>query len=79
MIDINLIRNDRKLVEENLKKKFQDEKIKILDEIEKLDKKVRELKLDGDTLRQNRNSISDEIGQLFREKKTDLANKKKGL
>ena len=77
MIDINLIRNDRKLVEENLKKKFQDEKIKILDEIEKLDKKVRELKLDGDTLRQNRNSISDEIGQLFREKKTDLANKKK--
>ena len=77
MIDINLIRNNRSLVEENLKKKFQDEKIPVLDEIIELDKKVRELKLTGDNLRQNRNSISDEIGALFKAKKADEANEKK--
>jgi len=77
MIDINLIRNNRNLVEENLKKKFQENKIAILDEIIELDKKVRELKLTGDNLRQNRNSISDEIGALFKAKKTDEAQAKK--
>ena len=42
MIDINIIRTNRKLVEENLKKKYQEEKLPILDEIIELDKKVRE-------------------------------------
>ena len=69
MIDINIIRNNRNLVEENLKKKFQEEKISILDEIISLDKRVRELKVSGDNLRQERNHTSDEIGLLFREKK----------
>ena len=41
MIDINLIRNNRKLVEDNLKKKYQEEKISLLDEITDIDKKVR--------------------------------------
>ena len=77
MIDINLIRNNRQLVENNLKKKFQEAKMPILDEIISLDKKVRELKLEGDNLRQNRNAISDKIGKLYKEKKTDEANKKK--
>ena len=77
MIDINLIRNNRPLVEENLKKKFQEAKLPILDEIVELDKKVRELKITGDKLRQDRNAISDEIGLLFKEKKTDEANAKK--
>ena len=70
MIDINLIRNDRSLVEENLKKKFQESKISLLDEILEIDKKVRTLKTEGDKLRQDRNAISDEIGTLFKEKKT---------
>ena len=77
MIDINLIRNNRKLVEENLKKKYQEEKLPILDEIINLDKKVRELKVEGDNLRQTRNKTSDEIGLLFKEKKIDEANNKK--
>ena len=77
MIDINLIRNNRSLVEENLKKKYQENKIPVLDEIIDLDKKVRELKITGDKLRQERNATSDEIGILFKEKKTDEANKKK--
>ncbi len=77
MIDINLIRNNRSLVEDNLKKKFQENKITILDEIVDLDKKVRELKITGDKLRQERNTTSDEIGILFKDKKVDEANKKK--
>ena len=77
MIDINLIRNNRSLVEDNLKKKFQENKITILDEIVDSDKKVRELKITGDKLRQERNTTSDEIGILFKDKKVDEANKRK--
>ena len=77
MIDINLIRNNRTLVEENLKKKYQESKLPILDEIIELDKKVRELKTEGDNLRGLRNTTSDEIGLLFKEKKTEEANKNK--
>ena len=77
MIDINIIRSNRSIVEENLKKKYQENKIPILDEIIELDRKVRELKVLGDDLRKERNSISDEIGILFKEKKTAEANEKK--
>ena len=77
MIDINLIRQDKELVKENIKKKFQDEKLPIVDEILELDKKVRELKTKGDYLRQERNSVSGEIGTLMREKKIEEANTKK--
>ena len=68
MIDINLIRTNRSLVENNLKKKYQDNKIKTLDEILLLDKEVRELKVTGDNLRKERNQKSDEIGKLFKDK-----------
>ena len=54
MIDINIIRTNRKLVEDNLKKKYQEAKLPILDEIIELDKKVRELKINGDNQRQER-------------------------
>ena len=77
MIDINLIRNDKEKVKDNIKKKFQDEKIPLVDEVFELDKKVREIKFKGDTLRSEKNSISDEIGFLFREKKVEEANAKK--
>ena len=77
MIDINIIRNDREKVEENLRKKYQDNKISMLDEILALDIKVRELKLAGDNLRQERNQTSDTIGILFKEKKIEEANEKK--
>ena len=77
MIDINIIRTNRQLVEDNLKKKYQESKIKTLDEIIELDKKVRELKINGDNLRQERNKTSDEIGLMYREKKIAEADVKK--
>ena len=77
MIDINLIRTNKELVKENIKKKFQDEKIKLVDEVYDLDKKVREYKIEGDSLRKKRNDISGEIGSLMREKKVEEANNKK--
>ena len=77
MIDINIIRSNRSLVEENLKKKYQENKIATLDEIIDLDKKVRELKTLGDDLRKERNTLSDEIGSLFKAKKNSEANEKK--
>jgi len=77
MIDIKLIRENPELVKENIKKKFQDEKLPLVDEVKELDQKIRELKLTGDNLRQERNATSDEIGVLFREKKVDEANAKK--
>ena len=67
MIDINLIRNNKDLVKENIKKKFQDNKLPLVDEIISLDEKVRTLKIEGDNLRQERNTISSEIGFLMRE------------
>ena len=77
MIDINIIRTNRNLVEENLKKKYQENKLPVLDEIIELDKKVRDLKINGDNLRQERNQTSDEIGKLYRENKVEEANSKK--
>ncbi len=77
MIDIKLIREQKELVVENLKKKFQEEKITMLDEILELDEKTRKLQLRGDELRSARNKISDEIGLLFRNKQVEEANQKK--
>ena len=77
MLDIKFIRENKEIVEENIKKKFQDEKIPLVSEVIELDEKKRKFQLDGDELRKNRNSISNEIGTLMREKNIDEANKKK--
>ena len=77
MIDINLIRNNSDLVKENIKKKFQDEKLKTVDEILELDKNLRNAKQEADNLRNKRNTISSEIGNLMRNKEVELANQKK--
>lgn len=77
MIDINIIRNNKELVKENIRKKFQDNKLPLVDEIISLDERVRKLKIEGDNLRQERNTISSEIGTLMREKRVDEANDKK--
>ena len=66
MIDIKLIRENPNLVKENIKKKFQDSKLGLVDEVLDLDKKSREVKLHGDELRASRNSLSKEIGLLMR-------------
>ena len=77
MLDIKFVRENPDKVKENIKKKFQDKKLPLVDEVIDLDKRVRELKAEGDTLRQQRNTVSDEIGSLFREKRVDEANEKK--
>ena len=77
MIDIKLIRENKELVKENIKKKFQDQKLPLVDEVVELDERIRNLKQTGDSLRQERNKTSDEIGVLFREKKQEEANLKK--
>lgn len=69
MIDINLIRTNPELVKENIKKKFQDAKLPLVDEVVNLDKKVRALKAEADSLRASRNSLSAQVGALMREKK----------
>ena len=74
MIDINLIRKNPDMVRENIKKKFQDQKLPLVDEVIELDIKVRELKQEGDDLRAMRNTLSTEIGALMREKRVDEAN-----
>ena len=69
MIDIKLIRENKELVKENIKKKFQDEKLGLVDEVFVLDEKTRKLKLDGDKLRKERKDKSEMIGALMREKR----------
>ena len=71
MIDIKLIRENRDLVKENIKKKFQDEKLGLVDEVFELDKEVREAKLKGDNLRNEKNNLSKSIGLLIKEGKKD--------
>ena len=79
MLDIKFIRENKELVKENIRNKFQDEKLPLVDEVIDLDIKIRELKQKGDTLRQDRNTISNEIGILVKEKNLEKVeeNKKK--
>ena len=77
MLDLKFLRENSDLVKENIKKKFQDEKLPLVDKVIELDKKSRELKVNGDNLRSERKKLSDEIGTLFKEKKVDEANKNK--
>ncbi len=74
MIDINLIRTNKELVKENIRKKFQDQKLPLVDEVEEMDKKLRAIKKEGDELRASRNALSSKIGLLMREKKIEEAN-----
>ena len=77
MIDIKLLRENPELVKENIRKKFQDQKLVLVDEVIELDKKSRELTLMCDELRMKRNSISKEIGNLMSQGKKDEAESKK--
>ena len=75
MIDIKLIRENKDLVKENIKKKFQDEKLPLVDEVYNLDIEYRNARVKADTLRGNKNKMSSKIGELMRDKKIDEANK----
>lgn len=73
MIDIRLVRENPELVKENMKKKFQEEKLHLVDEVLELDEKVRAVKTEGDNLRAERNKVSKEIGALMGQGKKDEA------
>ncbi len=77
MIDIKLIRENKDLVKENIRKKFQDEKLVLVDEVFDMDKRVREVQTKKDELRANKNKMSSEIGLLMKDKKIEEANKVK--
>ncbi len=77
MIDIKLIRENKELVKENIKKKFQDEKLVLVDEVFDFDKKVREVQVKLDNLKASKNKKSSEIGKLMATGEVDSANKVK--
>ena len=79
MIDIKLLRENPDLVKENIKKKFQDDKLKLVDEVLDLDEKLRSFKTEGDNLRSKRNKTSKEIGALMAQGKKDAAEDAKKL
>ena len=73
MLDINLLRNDPERVKENIRKKFQDDKLVLVDEVVEFDRQYREAKSRGDYLRSQRNSISKQIGALMGQGKREEA------
>lgn len=75
MIDIALIRENPDLVRENIKKKFQDEKLPLVDEVIALDKTNRELKTEAENLRADRNRLSAMVGKFMKEKNLEEAEK----
>ena len=77
MIDIKLIRENKDLVKENIKKKFQDEKLVLVDEVYELDKRVRAVQTEADGLKADKNKMSSEIGKLMADKKIEEANELK--
>ncbi|HOC33052.1 MAG TPA: serine--tRNA ligase [Ruminococcus flavefaciens] len=77
MIDIKLIRTNPELVKENIKKKFQDDKLELVDKVIELDKQYRETKLACDNLRNTRNVKSKEIGGFMKNGQKDEAEKAK--
>jgi len=77
MLDIKFLRENPDLVKENIKKKFQDPKLPLVDEVIELDKELRDYRAKGDNLRAERNSTSTQIGGLMKEKKIDEANQMK--
>ena len=73
MIDINLIRTNPELVKENIRKKFQDHKLVLVDQVLDYDAKRRALIAEGDALRQARNTLSKQVGMLMKEGKREEA------
>ncbi len=74
MLDIKFVRENPDIVKENIKKKFQDKKLPLVDEVIELDQKLRNARLKGDSLRAERNSKSSEIGNLMKNKQIEDAN-----
>ncbi len=73
MIDIKFLRENPEIVKENIKKKFQDDKLPLVDEVIELDKQLRKTQQEGDDLRNAKNKISKEIGALMAQGKKEEA------
>lgn len=73
MLDIRFVRENPDVVKENIKKKFQDEKLPLVDEVITLDEEKRAVQKKADELRANRNKISKEIGNLMAQGKRKRA------
>ena len=77
MIDIKFLRENPDVVKENIKKKFQDSKLPLVDEVIELDAEVRKAQQEADDIRASRNKISKEIGALMGQGKREEAEAKK--
>ena len=73
MLDIKFVRENPDIVKENIKKKFQDNKLPMVDEVIELDREVREIQQEADALRAKKNSIAKQIGALMAQGKKDEA------
>ncbi len=73
MLDIRFLRENPDIVKENIKKKFQDNKLPLVDEVIALDAQSRAIKTEADSLRANRNKVSKEIGMLMAQGKKEEA------
>ena len=73
MLDIRFIRENPEAVRENIRKKYQDHKLPLVDEVLELDEKLRSAKTEGNELRSRRNALSKQIGQLMAQAKKDPA------
>ena len=73
MLDIKFVRENPDIVKENIKKKFQDNKLPMVDEVIELDKEVRELQQEADGLRAKKNTIAKQIGTLIAQGKKEEA------
>ena len=69
MLDMKFLRENPEIVKENIRKKFQDQKLPLVDEVIALDAELRRFKTEADTLRANRNKLSKQIGALMGQKK----------
>ena len=78
MLDIKFLRNEPETIKENIRKKFQEDKLPLVDEVIALDREFRESKTRCDYLRSQRNSISKEIGKLMAQGKKEEAEAAKG-
>ena len=73
MIDLKFLRENPDLVKENIKKKFQDHKLPLVDEVIEYDKKAREAQQEADDLRAKKNQVSKQIGALMAQGKKEEA------
>ena len=73
MLDIKFLRNNPDIVKQNIKNKFQDEKLPLVDEVIELDKRNREIKQEVEALRADKNKSSKQIGAMMAQKKLEEA------